>query len=159
MNKKIYITTSNKFKELDIHAKRTLGSILYGKLIIEEYLNTLPESATSGKPYLDNIKNILAEICDSATTNIDKNISDLITNINELLKLKPKEFHDKTQAKALFISLYTTLTLVDTYANNLGWKYYVAKTIVTNFDGKLKNIKDIQYTYLKGLNQINLSFK
>lgn len=115
--------STEHFKKLNVYGWRAFGAVVYCKLIIEESIDLISETATEERELLSEFKKILAEIFDTPRKNPVHNSSRMIEITKQLLARKVEDITDLKQARILCFTLYFTLTLLYAGIESLSdWK-------------------------------------
>jgi hypothetical protein len=115
--------STEHFKKLNVYGWRAFGAVVYCKLIIEESIDLLSQTATEESELLSEFKKILAEIFDTPRKNPVHNSSRMIEITKQLLARKVEDITDLKQARILCFTLYFTLTLLYAGIESLSdWK-------------------------------------
>jgi hypothetical protein len=110
--------------------KRSIGILVYCKLVIEETLDLLPPAAEERK-LLTDLRTLLSAEYEHPTKDVTKNINDTIETIQGLLGRDIKNSSFKNQDKMLCLTLYAALQVLHLSIQSFtGWKKVVISSIV-----------------------------
>lgn len=128
---------SQAYKDLSRFKNRSLGIILFAKLILDEALKRLPESddAAAQRRMLTQLNETVTAVYVKPMHNAQKNIQDFLTQIKQIVTYDQHILITKELSIALMTSLYTLLQLANTYINELAsYKRYAARQYGVNPD-------------------------
>ncbi len=149
---------SAQFNALNIHKKLAFGMLTYGKLHIEECLEQLPKGSKESALLIE-LAFVFQEGYVNYTKNAAQNVESLFDLTNKLLDLYPNETTNIKQAKALSYSLYTILTIVNVFLNNLNWAKRAIANRLIDLDGTLQKLSDLLIKTENTVQQLELADK
>ncbi|STY30181.1 purine NTPase, putative [Legionella wadsworthii] len=101
--------SQQKYNDFNIYKARAWGTAAFVKLIIDEALAVLPETAKKERVLLADSSKILSSLYHNWKVNTKVNVQGLIENMGELISLDSIPFPDKKQLKQFLFSSYMFL--------------------------------------------------
>ena len=125
---------ARKSKDFELHKARSLGTVVFAKLFIDEAHAQLPETAEKEKKILSNFSMILSKQYEDWKDNTKGHVFTLIGNIEKLLALNTMPFTDKNDYKTFMLSAYMLLLLIKTAIAKVDWKVQLAVSVFFNLE-------------------------
>ncbi|EHL30625.1 hypothetical protein [Legionella drancourtii] len=113
----------SKFKEFGMFNGRSLGAVVFFKLVVDEAREQFYAESGDTLLYqtLTDLNNMLISAYDRPKNLSGKEARDIFNAINTLLQIDDAFFANKKLSKNLFFSLYTLVHLVEPAFNSLGF--------------------------------------
>lgn len=125
---------ARKSKDFELHKARSLGTVVFAKLFIDEAHAQLPETAEKEKKILSNFSMILSKLYEDWKDNTKEHVFTLIGNIEKLLALNTVPFTDKNDYKTFMLSAYMLLLLIKIAIAKVDWKVQLAVSVFFNLE-------------------------
>ena len=114
---------TDHFVKLNVYGGRSFGSVAFCRLVIEESMELMPDTASDDIQILMDLRNILGELYDNPRKNTVNNANLLIGHIQKLLARTIEDVTQLKQTRSLCFSLYYILKLLKVGIDNLSdWK-------------------------------------
>ncbi|MDX1838794.1 hypothetical protein DIZ81_13605 [Legionella taurinensis] len=137
------------FKTLDQFNGRSFGTLLFAKLRLSDYLQTLKDSTGAESLCLKPLEAIITRLYAMPRENPAQGVFELIDHLNRWLSLKPEAYHDRDEARKLCLVFYLLLKLLTATVSNLST---LNKTLASRFI-PLQNIAKEAFKLLKAAHE------
>ncbi|QRN04736.1 hypothetical protein GH742_13190 [Legionella sp. MW5194] len=107
------------FKTLDLYNGRSFGMLLFAKLRLSDYLQTLKDTTGAESLCLKPLEAIITRLYATPRENPAQGAFELIDHLNRWLSLKPEAYQDRDEARKLCLVFYLLLKLLTATVSNL----------------------------------------
>ncbi|KTD49752.1 purine NTPase [Legionella rubrilucens] len=137
------------FKALDQFNGRSFGTLLFAKLRLSDYLQTLKDTTSAESLCLKPLEAIITGLYVEPRENPKQGIFELIAHLNRWLTLKPESYQDRDEARKLCLVFYLLLKLLTATVSNLS---ALNRTLASRFI-PLQNVANDAFKLLKAVNE------
>jgi hypothetical protein len=130
----IKATAETKHKEFDKDGLRGPGTLIFGKLFVEEAIVQLSDEADKEKSILVHLSSVLSSLYDNPQYDTKKNILALIEDVDQLLLLDEIRFMDKKSYRAFIFSSYMLFQIIKLSLEQLDWKSQLLVGVIINIE-------------------------
>jgi hypothetical protein len=146
---------SEVYQSFDIYGGRSVGVLLYSKLVIEQLLDTNKQMSTIERQLLTKLNDTLAGCYESPTTNPKQKVDDLISTSKQLLSLDLESVSNKQQAKNLCYILYMFLSTVILSVSKINRASLFLINRFVDLDQIMKEVHDLRNEAEERVGQID----